>query len=97
MRSILRGIILFSFLITVFISNHAPAEVKTFIKEYNYQASEFDSKASSRTLALEQVKRILLEELGTYIEGNTEVRNYQLTKDQIKIINRRHSQYRNLR
>ena len=61
----------------------AVAETKTFIKEYTYQASEFDSKASCRTIALEQVKRLLLEELGTYLENNTEVKNFELTKDKI--------------
>lgn len=62
------------------------AEVKTFIKEYTYQASEFDSKATCRILALNQVKRLLLEELGTYLESITEVKNFQLTKDSIKSI-----------
>ena len=56
----------------------AKAETKTFIKEYTYQASEFDSKASSRILALEQVKRLLLEELGTYLISETEVKNFQM-------------------
>jgi tetratricopeptide (TPR) repeat protein len=60
------------------------AESKTFIREYSYQASEYDSKLSCRTLALEQVKRLLLEELGTYLESETEVKNYKLTKDQVK-------------
>src|SRR5271157_5286219 len=59
------------------------SETKTFIKEYTYQASEFDSKASCRTIALEQVKRLLLEELGTYLENNTEVKNFELTRDKI--------------
>jgi hypothetical protein len=68
----------------LFISvSSAFAETKTFIKEYTYQASEFDSKASCRTIALEQVKRLLLEELGTYLENNTEVKDFQLTKDKI--------------
>ncbi len=64
----------------------AGAEMKTFKKEYSYQASEFDSKASSRTIALEQVKRLLLEELGTYLESKTEVINLQITKDQITML-----------
>jgi tetratricopeptide (TPR) repeat protein len=67
------------------LANLAFAETKTFIKEYTYQAGEYDSKISCRTLALEQVKRILLEELGTYLESETEVNNLKLTKDQIKI------------
>ena len=59
------------------------AETKTFIKEYTYQASEDDSRNSSRVIALREVKRLLLEELGTYLESETEVKNFQLTKDQI--------------
>ena len=62
------------------------AETKTFIREYSYQASELDSKVSCRTIALELVKRLLLEEAGTYLESETEVRNYQLTKDQITVL-----------
>ncbi len=69
----------------LFLASFSPAqaESKTFIKEYTYQASEFDSKASSRTIAREQVKRLLLEELGTYLESSTEVKNYALSKDKI--------------
>jgi len=58
-------------------------EVKTFVKEYTYQASEDDSRNSSRITALREVKRRLLEELGTYLESVTEVKNFQLTKDEI--------------
>ena len=32
------------------------AEKVTFVKEYTYQASELDSKASCRTISLEMVK-----------------------------------------
>ena len=83
MKSSLIRISLIFLLLFLFIPNLTSAETKTFIKEYTYQASEFDSKASCRTIALEQVKRLLLEELGTYLENNTEVRNFELTKDKI--------------
>lgn len=56
---------------------------QTFVREYTYEAGEADSKLSSRSMALEQVKRALLEELGTYLESYTEVKNSQLTMDQI--------------
>ena len=65
------------------IATGAVAAMKTFIRDYTYQASEVDSKQSCRIIATEQVKRLLLEELGTYLESHTEVVNYQLTKDQI--------------
>ena len=65
------------------VANPVHAEIKTFTKEYTYQASEEDSKNSSKVVSLREVKRLLLEELGTYLENITEVKNFQLTKDQI--------------
>jgi tetratricopeptide (TPR) repeat protein len=62
------------------------AKVMTFTREYSYQASEADSKLSCRTIALEQVKRLLLEKLGTYLESQTEVKNFKMTKDQVTIL-----------
>jgi tetratricopeptide (TPR) repeat protein len=70
----------------LFIPTLAAAETKNFVKDYAYQASEYDSKVTCRALALEQVKRLLLEQLGTYLESETEVKNFQLTKDQIVIL-----------
>lgn len=83
MRSILMRIALISFLFVLLIPNHASAELKTFIKEYTHQASDLDSKISSRAIALEQAKRLLLEEIGTYLISETEVKDFQLTKDKI--------------
>jgi len=79
-RSILFVISVVFFLL---VPNSAFTKSVTFQREYTYQASEADSKLSCRVIALEQVKRLLLEELGTYLESKTEVKNYQLTKDQI--------------
>jgi Tfp pilus assembly protein PilF len=83
MKSSLIRINLIFILLVLFTPNFTSAESKTFIKEYTYQASEADSKISSRVIALEQVKRLLLEELGTYLESHTEIVNFQLRKDQI--------------
>jgi tetratricopeptide (TPR) repeat protein len=76
-------VVLIATLSFLLFTNYALAEMKTFIKEYTYQASDEDSKNSSRTVALREIKRLLLEELGTYLESETEVQNFQLTKDQI--------------
>lgn len=62
------------------------ALMKDFVRDYTYQAGEDDSKRSSRTRAVAEVKRALLEELGTYVESTTEVKNYMLTKDEITAI-----------
>ena len=83
MNSTFMRIILIFFLLFLFIPNHTFAETKTFIREYMYQAGDEDSKNSSRVISLREVKRLLLEELGTYLESVTEVQNFKLTKDQI--------------
>ncbi|PKN78771.1 MAG: hypothetical protein CVU48_07395 [Candidatus Cloacimonetes bacterium HGW-Cloacimonetes-1] len=43
---------------------------KTFVRSYSYNASEADSKITARSIALEQVKRLLLEEVGLYISSS---------------------------
>ncbi len=62
------------------------AKPQTFVREYTYEATELDSKESCRVIALEQIKRILLEELGTYIESSAEVRDYNLTRESITVL-----------
>ena len=61
------------------------AENKTFIREYTYQASESDSKITARNQALSEVKKLLLEELGVYVESyvnyTIESQSGHITKD----------------
>jgi hypothetical protein len=59
------------------------ADTKTYIREYTYEGIEIDNKESCQIIALAQVKRLLLEEVGTYLESETIVQNFQLTRDQI--------------
>jgi tetratricopeptide (TPR) repeat protein len=42
---------------------------KTWIRKYTYPAGEADSKLTSRAIALEQVKRLLLQEIGVYVQS----------------------------
>lgn len=70
-------------LCAVFPCQQAAAEPFTSVREYTYRAGDADSKLTSRTIALEQVKRLLLEELGTYLVSNTVVKDAQLAKDEI--------------
>ena len=79
-------IILAPILLLLLAPHFSLAELVTFQRDYSYQASEADSKLSSRAISLEQVKRLLLEEVGTYLESETEVKNFQLTKDQIVVL-----------
>ena len=60
------------------------AESRTFVREYYYQAGESDSKISSRTKALTEVKRLLLEEIGVYLESYI---NYSEVQSEDRISN----------
>lgn len=60
----------FVYIILSLISIQLLAETKTFLRDYNFKAGEADSKISSRAIALEQVKRILLEEIGVYLRSS---------------------------
>ncbi|MEK6698902.1 MAG: tetratricopeptide repeat protein [Nitrospirota bacterium] len=82
----IRRIIMLMFTSLLIIASNSQAKNLTFEKKYVYQASEADSKVSCRAIALEQVKRLLLEEVGTYLESQTEVKNYQLTRNQITML-----------
>ena len=55
------------------------SQYKTFVKEYTYKASEADSKVSCRAIATNQLRSMLLDELGVYIESNQ-----ILTTDDVK-------------
>jgi tetratricopeptide (TPR) repeat protein len=56
----------------LFLSGCLFATDKTFVREYTYQASDYDSKVTSRANALEQVKRILLEEVSVFMKSEVD-------------------------
>lgn len=72
------------FLLFVFALN-TYADNKIFIRDYYYQVGENDSKITARSKALYEVKRLLLEELGVYMESYTnyvvEDNNGTISKD----------------
>ena len=85
----MKKIVMFVLLIGIFGSLTA----KTWVREYTYHAGEADSKLTSRAIALEQVKRILLEEIGVFVHSEllmetTEINGKlkELTAKQIEII-----------
>jgi tetratricopeptide (TPR) repeat protein len=82
MYPIIRGIVA---VIIIFTSCYATAfaETKVVTAEGKYVMGDLDSKQNAKALALMEAKRISLEKAGTYIESISEVRDFQLTKDQI--------------
>jgi len=60
------------------------AEVRIVESESTYIMGDNDSKVDARRIATQEAKRKALELAGTYVESLTQVKNYQLTKDEIK-------------
>jgi tetratricopeptide (TPR) repeat protein len=50
--------------------NYLYSQEKTFVKEYTYKASDADSRVSCRAIATNQLRSMLLDELGVYVESN---------------------------
>jgi hypothetical protein len=65
-----------------------PARGRAALKEIDasatYHLGDNDSKLVGHRLALMEAKRTALEKAGTYVESITEVKDYQLTRDDIK-------------
>ncbi len=52
-----------------FVATFTLAAEQTYLREYKYQASVADRKITARAIALQQVKQILLGELGTHVSA----------------------------
>ena len=59
------------------------AEIQTFTATHTYVLGDHDSKDDARQRCLLEAKRKILEQAGVYIESESEVRNFDLTKDKI--------------
>jgi hypothetical protein len=59
------------------------AETKIFSETHKYIMGDNDSKNDARRICFLEAKRKILDRAGVYIESRTEVKNYQLTKDEI--------------
>ncbi len=49
------------------------ADTKEFVRDYTYVAGEADSKISARQMAMQEVKRELLNEIGTHIYSRIDI------------------------
>jgi len=62
----------------------AHAEVKIIEADSAYIMGDNDSKIDARRIATQEAKRKALEQAGTFVESLTQVRDFQLTKDEVK-------------
>lgn len=60
---------------------------KIFIKEYTYNASDNDSKNSSRKIAIAELKSLLSEEIGVHIQSSFDIKKTLSSKIVRKEIN----------
>jgi len=73
------------FLIVLIFADFCLAEKKAFIREYTYQAGEYDSRLTCRAIAMTEAKRLLLEELGTFLKSSTTVQNGMVVSDDVSV------------
>lgn len=71
------------FFVVALCSPLAFAESKMVTCQGKYVMGDLDTKKDARALALMEAKRAALEQTGTYLESSSEVKNYELTKDEI--------------
>ena len=67
----------------VWFGQAAYAVPSVVVSEGKYVMGDLDSKKDAKALALIEAKRLALEQAGTYIASSTEVKNFQLSEDQI--------------
>lgn len=58
-------------LFILFLNFGVYSQEKTFVREFTYNASDIDSKVSSRAIATKELKSLLLNEVGVYVESES--------------------------
>lgn len=70
----------------VWFGQAAIAGPSVVVSKGKYVMGDLDSKKDAKALALIEAKRLALEQAGTYIASSTEVKDFQLSKDQINTL-----------
>ena len=60
------------------------AEISTITATGEYRMGDHDTRADAKRIALQDAKRLALEKAGTYLESITEVKNFQLDREEIR-------------
>jgi superkiller protein 3 len=58
----------------------AGAAPKTFVREYTYHAGENDSRVTARSVATNEMRNILLREVGEYLHGERKISNEEYSE-----------------
>src|SRR5437867_334893 len=60
------------------------AEIRTIAATGEYRMGDTDTRTDAKRLALQDAKRLALEKAGTYLESITEVKNFDLVRDELR-------------
>jgi len=71
---------IYFYLAVFLILSHIKAicQEKVFVREFTYEANEMDSKISCRAIAIDQVRAILLNELGVYVHSESKIQTKEV-------------------
>lgn len=73
-------------LLMLALASVASAEVKEIVAEGSYTIGDRDTRETAKKHAVQDAMRIAVEKAGVYVESYSEVKNYQLTRDEINIL-----------
>ncbi|TRZ78010.1 MAG: hypothetical protein D4R93_00895 [Deltaproteobacteria bacterium] len=76
-------LLFFAMISLCFASTAYPASESVFAS-YKYTMGDNDTKNDAKRICFLEAKRLAIEKAGTYIESSTEVKNFQLTRDEIR-------------
>lgn len=82
----LKNIIILLFFVVIVLCNPSTAypSPESVFASYKYIMGDNDTKNDARRICFLEAKRLAIEKAGTYIESSTEVRNFSLTRDEIR-------------
>lgn len=72
--------------IIIFLSFYSSAysASEAVFASYKYTMGDNDTKNDAKRICFLEAKRLAIEKAGTYIESSTEIKNFNLTRDEIK-------------
>ncbi|MBU1183778.1 MAG: hypothetical protein KJ663_01195 [Proteobacteria bacterium] len=65
-------------------SSSAYSASESVFASYKYTMGDNDTKNDAKRICFLEAKRLAIEKAGTYIESSTEIKNFNLTRDEIK-------------
>lgn len=71
-------------MITICFASVAYPSSESVFASYKYTMGDNDTKNDAKRICFLEAKRLAIEKAGTYIESTTEIKNFNLTRDEIR-------------